>query len=359
MATFVGGAMVGGVGSGGLGPSYGYRAPNPIAGGLPFPSQQAAGSIPFGGNPAQLSQSYANAYNSALAMNQQNYQNVLKGFQDALNAQAQKQHNTQVQHYELENQIRNDLNLAGSTRRQEIQDEYARLAGAQSQQLIDRGLGNSTVQASVNRGLALDEAKAQNQLAEQVANLRAQYGSNLGLARIAQHGQGSREATALTQAQLDFMNSVQSPYPDAGLYASLAQQYEQARAMEQASGSGYGFSAVPRGMGPVTYGPKDPNWGRPSPGTFAASGSFTIPGPSTGLGYNPAFMGMGGPTGYVGTTEAPAESSGAGGGLGVLGLLGPSLAAGADIAALHAGGGQQKSSPSLFGMSLSDLGKGG
>lgn len=275
----------------------GYRAPAPVGGSLPFGSMGQAGNIPFGGNPQQLSQSYGNAYNSALALNQANYQNVLKGYQDAANAQAQRQHNTQTQHYELENQIRGDLNLAGSTRKQEIQDQYAQLSGQQSQQLIDRGLGNSTIQASVNRGLGLDEAKAQNQLAEQIAGLRAQYGSNLGLARIAQHAQGSREATGLTEDQLNFMNSVQSPYPDAGLYASLAQQYEQARAMEKASGSGYGFNPASMGGG-VSYGPADPAFGRPSPGMFGGGSSYSNPYP-TGGGYAASYAPTG-PTGYAG-----------------------------------------------------------
>lgn len=334
----------------------GYQAPAQIRSNLPFPSQQAAGSIPFGGNSAQLSQSYANAYNAALALNQQNYENISKGYERALLDQSQKQHNTQQQHYELERQVMGDLNLAGSTRRQEIQDQYSALAGRQSQQLIDRGLGNSTIQASTNRGLALDEQKAQNQLAEQVANLRAQYGSNLGLARIGQHGQGSREATALTQAQLEFMNSVQSPYPDAGLYASLAMQYEQAKAAERAAGSGYGFNPATGGGGGVTYGPAY-KFG-PTPGTFGGGGHQTIAAPDSGLGFNPAFLGAGGPTGYAG--GVPEVSGGGGGLVGDLSMMGTLIGTGAAMAgATGYGGQQQSSSPSLFGMSLKDLGYGG
>lgn len=326
----------------------GYRAPAPVSGNLPFGSMGQAANIPFGGNPQQLAQSYAQSYNAALALNQSNYNNILKGYQDAINAQSQRQHNTQMQHYELENQIKNDLNLAGSTRRQEIQDQYAKLAGQQSQQLIDRGLGNSTVQASVNRGLALDEAKAQTDVAEQVANLRAQYGSNLGLARIAQHAQGSREATGLTEDQLNFMNSVQSPYPDAGLYASLAQQYEQARALEKQAGSGYGFNPAYMGGGGASYGPADPNFGRPSSGLFGAGGGYASPYPTGGGGY--ASFAPTGPTGYAGGVPEISQSNA---------TPSDALASLTGYAAQQGGGSKASSSPSLFGMSLSDLGYGG
>jgi hypothetical protein len=67
----------------------------------------------------------------------------------------------------------------GNAQRQAITDFYAKKQGDATQSLISRGLSNSTVTDSISRGLTLDEGKAQNDLAERVARMRGDYGSQM------------------------------------------------------------------------------------------------------------------------------------------------------------------------------------
>lgn len=89
----------------------------------------------------------------------------------------------------LTNQVLNDIRGVGASQRQGIRDIYAQQAGTADQQLINSGLGNTTVRQSVQRGLVADRAKADIALSNQLAQLTAGYRANIGLA-----GQGYRGA---------------------------------------------------------------------------------------------------------------------------------------------------------------------
>lgn len=150
-----------------------------IAGFNPNP-YQIGGPINFG-SPAS---GYQSAYANALSINQQNYNNILAGYTG------------------LTNSVLSNLQGQGAAEQQQITDQYAQSQGAANQSLISKGLGNTTVASSVNRGIQADKAKAQVQLAGQVSGQYAQYQSMLG------------------QAQLGFMNSVSAPYPQASQYVN-------------------------------------------------------------------------------------------------------------------------------------------
>jgi hypothetical protein len=79
----------------------------------------------------------------------------------------------------------------------------------------------------VQRGISLDQSKAQTALANQIAQLYAGYQSNLGLAGLNYQNQAAMQNTALNSQQLGWMNSVNAGYPQAGMYAQLAQMYGQ------------------------------------------------------------------------------------------------------------------------------------
>lgn len=67
----------------------------------------------------------------------------------------------------------------GNAQRQALTDFYEKKRGDATQSLISRGLGNTTVTDSIARGLTADEGKAQNDLAERVARMRGDYGSQM------------------------------------------------------------------------------------------------------------------------------------------------------------------------------------
>lgn len=270
---------------------------------LPW-SGQTGQSVQFqnlGGTPQQamaaLGTNYANAYNSALAFNEAMYNNSLGGYQQLLDNQttaqdaiargytgtydrlmADQQAVSQGYGGALSDLFKtgqgitrgyNDLSSAvlggiqniGQERARDIDLGYTTASGDLAQQMVSRGLGNSTVQGAMQRGLAFDRQRSQNALAEQVAGLRAGYQSQLGQAGLAQRQQQlmaenaqrnlglSYDAQAALQLanqgnlglgyqqqalnnetnlgldQLRFMNSVSAPYPQAGLYAQLAQMF--------------------------------------------------------------------------------------------------------------------------------------
>jgi hypothetical protein len=276
--------------------------PNIIGGALPFGSGGA--SMDFSGSPAGLASSYAGAYNSALGMNAANYQNILQGYQQTQAAQTSAQDAIQGGYTGLYNNVLAGIQGVGQSQAQAITDAYTQQSGQAAQGLISRGLGNSTVANSVQRGISLDQSKAQTALANQIAQLYAGYQSNLGLAGLNYQNQAAMQNTALNSQQLGWMNSVNAGYPQAGMYAQLAQMYGQGqqgaadRDMMFGGGSGaMGATMGGGGRGTTGYTPGGTGGatGRPTPGTFgggvssgsALGGSGTIqaiPGNYTGMG---------------------------------------------------------------------------
>lgn len=273
-------------------------------GGLPWDS---GGSSMFSGGLAGLAQSYSNAYNAALRFNQQNYNNILGGYQTALQNQVGTENQIGQGYAGLTNQVLGDLSHLGTTQRALNDREYAQQSGAMAQQMIDRGLGNTTVQQSMQRGLVSDRALANNQVAEQVGNMLANYRSQLGQAGLGFKERAMGMNTGLQQAQLNWMNSVNAPYPNASAYSDLAQMYgAQAQADKNrqmlASLGGQmagGYQGAGGGSG-LTYGTgyQQPAWtygysngdyggGMPDSGVNLMSGQQGYSGGSGYASYNP------------------------------------------------------------------------
>lgn len=201
-------------------PVYGgYGA---IGGALPFNGNSVSGFA--SGNPGEIAANYQQAYNNALGMNSANYANILRGYQQALSAQTTAQQAIQAGYSNLYNEVIGKVSGIGQARTNAINDDSARNLAGLSQQLIDRGLGNTTVQQSVARGVEGDRTRRLVENDESVARMLGDYMSSLGLAGLRSSEQGVNNLTGLNLRQLDFMNSVTARYPDAGLYAGLAQQ---------------------------------------------------------------------------------------------------------------------------------------
>jgi len=261
------------------------------------------GALPWGGggNPVgarsagQVANAYQQAYNSALAMNQANYNNILAGYQQAVAAQTTAQQAIQAGYSDLYNQVLTKVDTIGEGARMTIDRNFAQNLARTSQQLIDRGLGNTTVQSSVNQGFEGERAFQQTQLADQMATRSAEYMSRLGLSALGNRQQHLSDSTGLALRQLDWMNSVQARYPDPGMYAALAQGLGE----QERGGGGFGGGSFAGRPGPkLGY--------VPSYGRFQAP-AYTGPAPGGG-GYNwlAAQYGAGGGGGGGWNTPDPA-----------------------------------------------------
>lgn len=320
--------------------------PNPspymIAGSLPF-NAPSVNPFQYAGSPqmalASLGPAYNSAYGNALALNAANYNNILGGYQNAVGNQVGALGDVGSGYDQLLQQVTQGIQGTQASQAQAIRDAYAKQSGQAAQDMVSRGLGNTTVQQAVQRGLTLDQQKAQTGLQNQFAQLQAGYQSQIGGAKLQAQQQAALANAALQQAQLGFMERVNAPYPDAGLYGQLAQQYGGAMQAFQdrqallgnrprggimggapasigytASGGGFpafragggggygGFDAMPGGGGggimQTTAAPL-PAW---NPGYVAEGGAGTFPAAAALGGYaatagfsaSPAYAGAGG-----------------------------------------------------------------
>lgn len=270
---------------------------------------QIGGSLNFGTVPGLTD--YQGAYANALNLNQQNYANILGGYQNIMGNQQAAQQNIQAGYGALENQVLGGIQGIGASQSQAIQDVYAQQSGNSAQQMINSGLGNTTVQQSVQRGNVADEMKAQTALANQLAQLQAGYQTNIGMAGLNYANQANMQNTGLGSQQLGFMNSVNSPYPNAAAYGQLAMQQgyaNQAKLM---------YGQMPKGMGAAGGGgtaagvaaAKDPMslLGKLNTSTPAITYGSTA-GPSAGMGGTGAGTNPNNMPGSVGTAPPGTQS---------------------------------------------------
>ena len=263
-----------------------------IGGSLPF-SGAGGGMIGAAGNVNALGQSYNSAYNAALAMNSQNYSNILNGYQQTAANQSNVQKGIQGGYNQLGTDVQNTIQGVDASQRQAISDQYAQAQGQATQDLTNRGLGNTTVTNSVNRGLGLDQAKANIALSNQMAQLQAGYKSQLGLAGLGFANQANMQNTGWSGKQLDWMNSVNANYPNADAYARLAMQ-------AGAVGQGLGGGGTSRNID-MRYG-SGGGGGLVGPATTGQNSPFTAPNLSPGAGMGSMGGGMGGGSGGGGSS---------------------------------------------------------
>lgn len=275
------------------------------------------GQIPFGstGNPFQglasgglngLAQQYQTGYQNALAQNQAMYNNIMQGYQTTAQNQGAAQQNIGAGYGSLYNNVLGTIAGVGQAQQQAINDAYAQQAGQTQQNVTDRGLGNTTVSDSLQRGLFYDKQKADVNLANQMAQLSAGYQSQLGLAGLGYANEANMQNTGLANQQLGFMNSVTAKYPNPQDYYNLFtqsgmfNQMNQDRAMmRQAAGS--------RSVGPVGGGGMPASRGAPWGTNPLTSGLY-----GGGVDYSggPSGGGYGGGFGGAPASNAPNSITG-------------------------------------------------
>ena len=159
-------------------------------------------------------------YQDMLKKAQDSYSGILAGYQKALSSQRQSAQRVNQGYNQLQQSVLGRLQGSGAARSQEIADYYTGKAGAANQDLINRGLGNTTVASSVGRGFAYDQSKAQTELSNTLSNQVAEYQSKLGLAGLGYRGHAADAHTALMGQSLGYQADWQKSLLGAGLQRS-------------------------------------------------------------------------------------------------------------------------------------------
>lgn len=291
-----------------------YANMSALGGAMSFPSGGANAMQGLGGSPQQalsaLGGDYASAYNAALSANQQMYSNILSGYQSTLQQQVAAEQGVSQGYNQLYGNVMNTIQGVDTSTLQAIQRAYAQQSGQATQQMVNAGLGNTTVQQSTQAGLLGQYAQAQTAAQNQYAQLKAGYMSQLGLAGLNYSNQAILQNTGEANQQLQFMNSVQMPYPNAAMYGQLAQGYGSLEAAMM------GRSLLGAGRGPM---------GQP---TFGPTGGYSPYSPQTisadvGGGGNPNWLAS-----LNSAVAPPMPTYQAGGGSGLPSMYGPLLSAG-------------------------------
>lgn len=151
--------------------------------------------FPGGGGPLPT-------YQDLFAQNQNVYDLTLGQYGNAYRRLDETQQAIDQMQRNMYGTVMGTLDNAGAAAGQEITDQYAAQRGNAQQSLLSRGLGNTTVRDSVERGLTYDESKSRVNLANQIAAQRAGYQTHfadLGVEaaqRYAQQYGGIAQATA-------------------------------------------------------------------------------------------------------------------------------------------------------------------
>lgn len=242
-------------------PGFDTPAYGTIGGGLPWGNGAGSGASGMAaaasGNVGGVAQAYQQSYNNSLAMNQSQYNNIMAGYQQTLAQHTTAQQAIQAGYANLYNEVIAKVSGIGQARSNAINADSSRFLAKGSQQLIDRGLGNTTIQSSLNRGVESDRNARQLELSDSLAQMVGGYMSQIGQAGLQNQQRGLEDSTGLAKSQLDWMNSMTSKYPDAGLYASLAQQAGQNAGQQGAPVGSYGGGSFAGAPGPkVGYVPQ-------------------------------------------------------------------------------------------------------
>ena len=270
---------------------------------LPWQGLAAGGQAlsGLGGDPtaakAQLGNLYQQQYGAALDMNRGLFDASQTGYENLRSSVDQQYQDVLGGYQSLYGDVLGRIAGTNSSNIMDINTNAAAQSGAASQQMVSRGLGNSTVQQNMQRAIALDRARAVTDSENRFAQLGANYASQIGGDRLRSQQQGIGLGAQLGQAQLGMLERVNAGYPDAGMYGSLAQMYgSQAEADKNRRAQQDALNAASRGQfsSAGTSSPASPFGSRPLSnagysGYSGGMGSGNIGGYGGGFGYVPAY----------------------------------------------------------------------
>lgn len=214
---------------------------------------------------------FQDAQDSALAANEQRYQDILAGWQDTYNMAL------------------GDINNLGEQQREDVRTDYMRQGEELKSSLVDRGMSNTTVRDTMLAGNLSEQENSLNRLEDSLIRERMNI------------------ALPLRTGMLGFMERREDQYPDMGQLMQLAQMLGMSgNGTGGGGGTNYGaISAAMQGVGNV--------------GGFAGAGGF-------GGGFGGANGNMGNVWGGQGGNQGGNQQGNQGGAAGQ--NQGPNLAQG-------------------------------
>lgn len=198
---------------------------------LPFSGLASGANVyaGLGGNPkdslSQLGAIYGQQYNAALDMNKALFDASQSGYENLRGQLDQQYQGIQGGYNQLGQDVQGMISGSNASNITDINANYSAQAGKASQDMVSRGLGNSTVQQNIQRAIALDRARAITQSQNQFAQLGASYASQIGQGGLNAQMQGANVQANLGSQQMNALNQVNAPYPNASVYGSLAAMY--------------------------------------------------------------------------------------------------------------------------------------
>jgi len=207
-----------------LGPRPAGRVVSVRSRGTPYPTAPAGGNGGGGGGGVDINaimERLQGQWDAANAAGESQYQNLLGSVS-----------NTRGEVGGIFDRAESMLEGQGTAARTRIESNRVKNLGTTENDLINRGLGNTTVRTSARRGVNVDAERAEQAVDEQVSGQRA------GLLT-----QRAGAAAGIGNLEADAILSRRNQGPDPSIYANLLAQYGQ-------SGGGGGPTSWQPHMGP-------------------------------------------------------------------------------------------------------------
>lgn len=288
-----------------------------------------------------MSYSYASAtpfksYTDTLAANQQNYENILGAYTKGQGALSAGLGNIYGGYGDVQKQVMNTLGVSGggwgvaAPAAQEIADTFNRQQGQTDQQMINAGLGNTTVRGAMRNQNTLMAGRAYGNLGAQLAQTAAGYEAQLGTARLGAQMQGLGMQANMYGEQGRTLGGYHFPFVPPSTYGIGASAPHGVTPIMGSSRSGPSItrpfpqpdtSAPPWGAGAYSSGAYGGYGGGAATypyGTYAGGGVGAGAGASAGVGgyetpsnYNALAQGVGAPENpYYGSSQDYSSSMG-------------------------------------------------
>jgi hypothetical protein len=214
-----------------------------------------------------------------LDVNGQLYGQIAAGYQSVLNSFNAATPGIIAGYNTLGANVQKTIQGVDTSSLQAAADVYAQQQGATQQQMINAGLGNSTVLQSLTRGNTLDYSKATTAIQNQYAQLLAGYQSQIGLASLGYQANAQAQAAGIGTAE----------------YSTLA-GFDQALSLNHSASGGSSQQGSQGNQG--SQGSQYPTG--PSYGSSQGTGS--------GAAGNAGLMGDYGPAGYTQPSDDESEA---------------------------------------------------
>ncbi len=253
-------------------------------------------------------------YNQLLGLNQQNYQNLQSGYGDAQQRLA-SQLNTVYQGYgDIETRVMKMLGVEGggwgvaTPAANAIRQQATQAQGSNMQNMINAGLGNTTVLANLTNQNSLQTNQAYGELGSKLADYAAGYAERIGLARQQAMLSGAGMQSQLASGYLSNLAGYQFQNTAGNLLGTFSRSWSES----QSQASGVSQDPIMGGYGRGGYG----SGGRGSTMNDRANVAYDLR-PLPGLGdltpFNYQAQRAASPYGYGGSSTTLNLSSGYGG----------------------------------------------